>query len=1314
MASKIRFVVFLVLLPVFLLALPQPGAAAFHDYADLVLGQADYVSNSANQGAAPASDTLNAPQIVLLNAQGSLFVADTLNNRVLRYDPPLSSGQPASLVLGQANFSDSASNRGQPPTSNSLSLPDGLALDASGNLYVADFGNNRVLRFSPPFSNGMDASLVLGQANFTANSPNRGAASPGAGTLYRPVGLVVGFDGALVVVDNSNSRVLHFPFPLSNGMDADLVLGQVDFTSGCANRCAPAAANSLSTPTGLAQDASGNLFVVDSYNHRLLKFGAPFVSGMDASLVLGQANFTANSPNRGASPAAGSLSEPHDVSVDDWGNVFVADYGNHRLLEYNNPSTNGVNANRLFGQQAWTENIPNNSGISSASLYNPVGVALDSQGNLFTADRNNNRILRFPQPVAPGAPALAELFPNVIAASGPEFSLQVSGSGFMPNSVVRWNGSDRVTAYISSRKLAAILTAADIQSAGGGNVTIFTPAPGGGLTAPFSLTIYQRAAYDPTADQVFGQANFVGHAKISGASGLNEPAYLAVDAYDRLYVADTKNNRILRYSRPFYNGQAADLVIGQIDFFSTQPNRGGPAPAANTLAGPAGLAFDSLGALYVSDSGNNRVLIFNPPFTSGMDASIVIGQDDFTKNLSTSGPASLSSPQGLAVNASGKLIVADSQHNRVLVFYPPFTSGELAVDLFGQNSFFINTPNKGNPAPDATTLWGPQFVLADGEYFFVGDVGNNRIIKCFPGYPAAGLILGQPGPNSNTAYGPGAQSILSPGGMALDSHGNLYVSDWYNRVLIFHAPLSGWMSASQVIGQSDFSAYEILPASANSFNKPMGLALDSMGYLFTADRDNSRVIEFDHPLLPLAPQIGGLSSSVLAVNSPDVSLTVVGSNFEASSVVRWNGAARPTSLIASTELHAIIPAASLGAPGSNVVSVFTPAPGGGVSAGMTVTMYTPTAFDRLADVVLGQGDFSQHAANRFGVASTGLALPRGAVLDAQGNLYIADNANKRVLRYDAPLYTGKSASLVLGSPSMNLSGWGVLNSAGFSDPVAVALDKNGLLYVADYGFHRVLRFSPPFTDGMAADLVLGQSDFSSSSSTPSAAVLGGPAGLAFDKQGSLYVADLDANRILRFDAPFSSGMSASLVLGQSSFTAVSPNAGGSASGAVLSSPLGLAFDNFDSLFVADELNNRVLEFKRPFSSGMNASLVLGQGDFYNNAVNRGLSPAANTLSNPTCLVVDATGALFVADYGNHRVLKYAQPQVNGAPAIAVLGQPDLTTVSISGGTSDSSIFAPLGLALDAAGRLYVADAFDNRLLIFDLPLFRLFAPAIRH
>lgn len=133
--------------------------------ASVVLGQPDFVSNAA---APVTGSSLNYPVDVAADASGNVWVADHFNARVLLFMAPFTNGKTASVVIGQPDLASHAQNN-DGRTARSLGDPDAVAVDASGNLWVADGGpNNRVLRYSPPFTNFMAASLVLGAPDLTS------------------------------------------------------------------------------------------------------------------------------------------------------------------------------------------------------------------------------------------------------------------------------------------------------------------------------------------------------------------------------------------------------------------------------------------------------------------------------------------------------------------------------------------------------------------------------------------------------------------------------------------------------------------------------------------------------------------------------------------------------------------------------------------------------------------------------------------------------------------------------------------------------------------------------------------------------------------------------------------------------------------------------------------------------------------------------------------------------------------------------------------------------------------------------------------
>ena len=283
--------------------------------ANLVIGEPNFVTVSCPvpSTSSTASTVVGFPEGIAVDSGGNLWAADAYNNRVLEFAATLSSGMPATLVIGQSNFTSLSTG-----TSNTtLDGPTGVAFDSSANLWVADATNNRVLQYAPPFTTNMAATLVLGQANLntgTADSdPITGTIS--ARTLNTPTSLVFDGSGNLWVSDTVNHRVLQFSPPFTNGMPASLVLGQTDFVSSSANQGGSAGPATLSAPKGMYFNGV-TLFIGDTANNRTLGFTNPLINGVNASLVLGQSDFASTAANQGGTtPTATSQSDPFDAGA---------------------------------------------------------------------------------------------------------------------------------------------------------------------------------------------------------------------------------------------------------------------------------------------------------------------------------------------------------------------------------------------------------------------------------------------------------------------------------------------------------------------------------------------------------------------------------------------------------------------------------------------------------------------------------------------------------------------------------------------------------------------------------------------------------------------------------------------------------------------------------------------------------------------------------------------------------------------------------------------------------------------------------------
>jgi uncharacterized protein (TIGR03437 family) len=350
------------------------------------------------------------------------------------------------------------------------------------------------------------------------------------------------------------------------------------------------------------------------------------------------------------------------------------------------------------------------------------------------------------------------------------------------------------------------------------------------------------------ADLVLGQPDFVSNNFTLSPTGMRSPNAVATDG-KVVAVADTDNNRVLIWlSMPQTNGQPADVVIGQTDFFH---NATSVPPTATSLRGPTGLWIAG-GKLYVADTQDNRILIYNKiPTANNVAADVVIGQPSFTsfvqpdltQNNATPTAGNMQSPTSVTTDAT-HMYVTDLAQNRVLIWNTiPTTNGAPADVALGQlnlttaisnNSYSVAANNTldcdgnlissgvtpvmcqsnaayaasvgqtGNTAVDsdgntifparcAATMSLPRYALSDGTRLFVADGGNDRIlvyntIPTQSGTPAD-VILGEPDEFSdNTGQNPdGTDALQTPTSMAFDGL-NLYVSDTYNRRVVIYTP----------------------------------------------------------------------------------------------------------------------------------------------------------------------------------------------------------------------------------------------------------------------------------------------------------------------------------------------------------------------------------------------------------------------------------------------------------------------------------------------------------------------------------------------
>jgi sugar lactone lactonase YvrE len=421
---------------------------------------------------------VSSPFSVAIDSSGNLYIAfPQLQHRIFKVD---SAGQLTVVAgIGIPGFSGD----GGPATSARLADPSGVALDASGNLYIADSFNNRIRKVNTSGT----ISTVAGDGNFGFGGD--GAGATGA-QLSDPVGVAFDASGNLYIADTENNRIRK----VNSSGTISTVAG--DGNSGFGGDGGPATSAQLAFPAGVALDASGNLYIADTNNNRVRKVN----TGGTVSTVVGDGN--SGFGGDGGPATSAQLAFPAGVALDASGNFYIADAFNNRIRKVD--STGIITTVAGDG----TPGFGGDGGPATCALLalgtGPAGVALDASGNLYIADTFNSRIRK------------------------------VDTSGTI--STVAGNGNDGF-------------------SGDGG------PA---------------------TSAQLF------------------EPFGVAVDANGNLYISDEENNRI----RKVNTSGIITTVAGDGGFgFGGD---GGPATCA-LLAVPAGVAVDAGGNLYIADAGNDRI-----------------------------------------------------------------------------------------------------------------------------------------------------------------------------------------------------------------------------------------------------------------------------------------------------------------------------------------------------------------------------------------------------------------------------------------------------------------------------------------------------------------------------------------------------------------------------------------------------------------------------------------------------------------------------------------------------------------------------------
>jgi sugar lactone lactonase YvrE len=606
----------------------------------------------------PATDaSVASPSGLAFDAAGNLFVADTDHHRVRRVDA--ATGRITTIAgtgLQGYNGDD------KPATAARLRLPTGVAVDAAGNVFVADSGNHRVRRVDAATGR---ITTVAGTGERGYDGDDQPAA---AAALNWPTGVAVDAAGNLFVADRFDHRVRRVE--AATGLIATVAgTGK----GGYDGDRKPATAAQLNEPVGVALDAAGNLFVADRDNHRVRRVDA--VTGRIRT-VKGIPDFPYGGP-------PGFFFRPEGVAVDAAGNLFVAATGDHRVFRLS-AETRRLSAVVGRGVSGYgSDGVP----AAATNVAYPRGLAVDAAGNLFVTDEgiavtpydeeviadSPDRVRRVDAAtglittvVGPGVASDDEL--AVAARLSPDgVAVDAAGNLFVAETYAhRVRRVDAATGRIT--------TVAGTGSAGyGGDGELATTAP---LNSPTGLAVdtagnlfiadrgnHRVRRVDAATGRIrtvagTGMPGYVRDGYRATIAQLSSPSDVAVDAAGNLFIADTSNGRVRRVDAG--TGRITTVAgTGEYD----DGGDGGPAKAAALLF-PADVTVDAAGNFFVADRYNHRVRRVDA-LTGRIETVAGTGMQGYNGDGQPAAEAWLSYPTGLAVDAAGNLFVADTSNGRV-------------------------------------------------------------------------------------------------------------------------------------------------------------------------------------------------------------------------------------------------------------------------------------------------------------------------------------------------------------------------------------------------------------------------------------------------------------------------------------------------------------------------------------------------------------------------------------------------------------------------------------------------------------------------
>ncbi|MBV9300557.1 MAG: choice-of-anchor D domain-containing protein [Acidobacteriaceae bacterium] len=764
------------------------------------------------------------------------------------------------IVAGNG-FSGYAGDGGQ-ATQAQLYYPNAAAVDRSGNVFIADFGNCIVRKVTT--SSGV-ISTFAGTPQSCGYGGDGGAAT--SAQLSVPAGVALDSSGNVYIADYTNQRIRKVT--ASTGIISTIA---GNGTAGYSGDGGPATSAELNYPTSVAVDGSGNVYIADQTNYRIRKVTA---STGKISTIAGTG--TSGFSGDGGLATSAEISDVYGVASDSSGRVFIADYDNCVVREVN---TSGI-INTVAGNHSLGCSFSGDGGAAASAMLNePLGVSVDSSDNMYIADYQNLRIRK----AALGGSI------NTVAGNGlPSYAAGVTTTGATLSPPVGATSDASGNVYIADTYNCIVRKAA----AATGDISTIAGTPprygvnncgysgDGGLATGAQLNNPSKAIADFSGNVYIADTNNCVVRKVTASTGhistfagsqnlgcgysgdggpatsarLNLPTGLALDGSGNLYIADNQNQVIREVTAA--TGKITTLA-GNNAKGAGYSGDGGPATNGQ-LSHPTDVAIDALDNLYIADASNYRVRMVNP---NGIITTVAgNGVAAYSGDGVPANETSLYYPASVAVDAAGDLLIADQNNQRVR-----WVDGQGIIYTVAGNGTYGFSGDGGAATSAELATPGGVGVGASGN-IYIADTGNFRIreVTAIVNLGSSAYSLNFPQQSVGTTSGPQEITLTAVGGVTINSitttgdfteaddcPGSLTSGANCNVDITFTPSGAGTRTGTLVIGTNGFFNPTIAinlkgtgeglmyaPASLNFGNQAVGVASSARTITFTNDSTTS-------------------------------------------------------------------------------------------------------------------------------------------------------------------------------------------------------------------------------------------------------------------------------------------------------------------------------------------------------------------------------------------------------------------------------------------------------------------------------------------